>query len=342
MLGPSLSAAQARIAVVIRNVVWVGIVAHAGFVPAFWLLGQPVLSAFNLLSVAVWAAARTANQRGQSNVAMWLLTLEVSAHAALAVGSLGWASGFQYYLIPLIPFVMFNDRLSTRTAVMVSIAVFCLFVGLKALAPEGRLDGPMALAQSYANILIPFLALGLVSVFFRVASTQAEAQHARMAVTDPLTGLYNRRRMDERLREEQARHQQTGSVFGLILADVDHFKSINDTLGHDTGDKVLCAIARLLESGLRGQDSAARWGGEEFLLLLPDTQLDGARDVANRLRAAAETRLTEELALGRPVTLTFGVSAYSGTSSLEDCLKAADTALYAGKNAGRNRVVDGV
>jgi diguanylate cyclase (GGDEF)-like protein len=163
-----------------------------------------------------------------------------------------------------------------------------------------------------------------------------------MAITDPLTGLLNRRRMDERLKEEQARFTRTGKAFGVILADVDHFKSINDSYGHATGDQVLRAVATLLGQALRGQDEAARWGGEEFLLLLPDTTLAGARDVAARLREAAEARLTELTGLGRPITMTFGVAAFAGTSSLDACLQAADAAMYAGKAAGRNRVVDGV
>jgi diguanylate cyclase (GGDEF)-like protein len=335
-----VSSPEARIAVVIRNVVWVGIVAHAGFVPMFWLLGQPRLSVFNMLSVVTWVVARGANQRGRSTLAMWLLTAEVTGHAVLAVFTLGWASGFQYYLIPLIPFVMFNDRLGTRVVVAVAVGVFFAFVALRALAPAGSLDTVVAVAQSYANIAIPFLALALVSLFFRVASTTSEEHLARMAITDPLTGLLNRRRMDERLTEEQLRFERTGRAFGVILADVDHFKAINDSHGHAAGDKVLRAVATLLGEGLRGQDAAARWGGEEFLLLLPDTHQGGARDVADRLRHSVEARLGELSGLGRPVTMTFGVAAFAGASSLEACLKSADAAMYAGKNAGRNRVVD--
>ncbi|MBK7863564.1 MAG: GGDEF domain-containing protein [Archangiaceae bacterium] len=337
-----MSAPLARISVVIRNVVWVGIVAHAGFVPMFWLLGHPLLAAFNVLSVASWVAARQFNRRGHSTVAMWLLVGEVSAHALLAVMTLGWASGFQYYLIPLIPFVMFNDRLGMKVVAGVSVTVCFAFLGLHALAPAGDVAGPVAVAQTYANIVIPFLALALVSVYFRVASTTAEQYLARMALTDPLTGLLNRRRMDERLEEERSRFERSGRAFGVILADVDHFKSINDSYGHEVGDRVLRAVASVLKQGLRGQDEAARWGGEEFLLLLPDTHQQGARDVADRLREAIERQLTELAGLSKPVTMTFGVTAFAGSHTLEACLKSADAAMYAGKRSGRNRVVDGV
>jgi diguanylate cyclase (GGDEF)-like protein len=330
---------SARIAVVIRNVVWVGIIAHAGFIPVFWLLGQPWLAAFNVLSVATWVVATVLNRRGSSTSAMWLITLEVATHAALAVSALGWASGFQYYLIPLIPFVMFNDRLPTAVVAATSAAVFLAFLSLRIFAPDGTLDSPFARAQSYANIAIPFLALALVSVYFRLASTTAERHLEKIAETDPLTGLLNRRRMSERLSEEHARASGGGKPFSVVIADVDHFKKINDTHGHAAGDRVLRAVAQLLTEGLRGRDAAARWGGEEFLMLLPETTLEGARDVADRLRASAEQRLRELSELERHVTLTFGVAVFAPGVSVEACLKSADEALYAGKRGGRNRVV---
>jgi len=321
-------------------VVWVGIVAHAGFIPMFYLLGHKDLAAFNVLSVAAWVAAAVLNRRNESTLAMWLLTLEVALHAVLAVAALGWSSGFQYYLVPLVPFVMFNDRLPTAAATITSALVFAVFLGLRALAPEGALDTVVARSQSYANIAIPFLALGLISMYFRLASTSAERRMEKIAETDALTGLLNRRRMSERLAEEQARCAQPGAApFALIIADVDHFKQINDTHGHPAGDRVLRAVAQLLSDGLRGRDVAARWGGEEFLMLLPETTLEGARDVADRLRASAEQVLRERSALGRAVTLTFGVAAFAPGASVEACLKAADDAMYEGKRAGRNRVV---
>jgi diguanylate cyclase (GGDEF)-like protein len=127
--------------------------------------------------------------------------------------------------------------------------------------------------------------------------------------------------------------------FSVIIADVDHFKQINDTHGHAAGDRVLHSIAVLLNEGLRGRDAAARWGGDEFLLLLPETQLNGARDVADRLRSSAESRLLGLSGLKNDVTLTFGVAAFAPGTSVEACLKAADDALYQGKRAGRNQVV---
>src|SRR5262249_38170608 len=155
--------------------------------------------------------------------------------------------------------------------VATSVGVFAMFIGLRAFAPEGALSTPFAHVQSYANIAIPFLALALVSIYFRLASVTAERHLEKMAETDPLTVLLNRRRMSERLSQEAAAFGDGGKVFSVILADVDHFKAINDSFGHITGDRVLRAVAKLLSEGLRGRDDAARWGGEEFLMLLPET-----------------------------------------------------------------------
>ena len=336
---PAVVVPPPRIAAVIRNVAWVGIVAHAGFVPLFALLGHPRLAVFNVASVATWIAAAIANRRGRSTLAMWLLTVEVVAHAVLAVSALGWSSGFQFYLLPLIPFVMFNDRLDGATVVGTSVVVFATLIVLRAVAPDGAVGGAVAPIMRYGNLAIPTLALALISFYFRRASTQAEQRMESMAHTDPLTGLLNRRSMEQRLREAAQGFHRTGRSFCVVMADVDHFKRINDVHGHAAGDRVLRAVAALLGERLRGHDAVARWGGEEFLLLLPETELETARDVADRLRAAAEAGLRERAGFDQKVTLTFGVAVFDRPMRVDACLKKADEALYAGKAGGRNRVV---
>jgi len=320
-------------------VVWVGIVAHAGFVPLFVWLGHPWLAAFNVASVALWVLAGAANRRGRGTTAMWILVAEVVAHALLAVLTLGWASGFQYYLIPLIPFVMFNERLRGTWALAVALLLLLAFVLLHAVAPAGMLPEHVNPALSTLNIVIPLAALGLVSYNFRLASMDVERTVAEMAATDPLTGLFNRRHMNQRLREEESRAARTGGRFCVILADIDHFKRINDDFGHDAGDRVLMELARLFRQTLRTQDIVARWGGEEFLVVLPETELAAAHEAAERLRVASKAELGRPLPSSVEITLTLGVAEYQG--SLEECLKVADQALYTGKKRGRDQVVLG-
>jgi diguanylate cyclase (GGDEF)-like protein len=168
---------------------------------------------------------------------------------------------------------------------------------------------------------------------------RAEEQLALAARADPLTGLMNRRAMLEQLDYQVARFQRNDTPFVLILADLDHFKSVNDTLGHDAGDQALIEIAERLKSGLRAQDLVARWGGEEFLILLPDTDLEGGLVVAEDLREAIAAQAVTIGGETLRLTLSLGVAGYCARKSLNECIKAADTALYRAKVQGRNRVV---
>lgn len=329
--------AESRIARVIRHVTWVGILAHAGFVALFWSLGYGLLAGFNVLSVLMWSASHLFNQRGRTTLAMWLIAAEVAAHAVLAVNRLGWGSGFQYYLIPLIPFVMFNERLRATLALLVGFGFLLLYVVLYQTAPVDALGPTLSRGLSMMNIVIPLLALGLVTYHFRLASMAVERQIAEMAVTDPLTGLFNRRHMNQRLREEESRAVRHQGTFSVIEADIDYFKRVNDNHGHDAGDRVLVELAELFREIVRAQDIVARWGGEEFLIVLAHTRCAGAVDVAERLRTQAEERLSLLVPGADTITLTLGVAEYEG--SISDTLKRADEALYQGKEAGRNRVV---
>ena len=158
------------------------------------------------------------------------------------------------------------------------------------------------------------------------------------ARTDFLTKLCNRRAMALRLQNEVAREDRAGGSFSLVLVDIDHFKHINDEFGHDIGDEVLKALARAFEASVREQDVVARWGGEEFLLLLPNTGADAAVEQAERLRALLDSDALTIHRYPHRVTASFGVAAWQPGQSVESVLKQADVALYQAKAQGRNRV----
>lgn len=156
---------------------------------------------------------------------------------------------------------------------------------------------------------------------------------------DPLTGLHNRRFLNEQLHLEISRCQRDHKTFGVLLCDIDHFKSINDTFGHDIGDRVLTRLAEQLLAGIRGSDVLCRFGGEEFILLLPDADLEKTYAIAEKLRLQVSER-PDDLNIKRPLTLSMGVACYpQHGESAEDLIKAADDALYEAKNSGRNRTV---
>jgi diguanylate cyclase (GGDEF)-like protein len=165
---------------------------------------------------------------------------------------------------------------------------------------------------------------------------QEETERAR---TDQLTGLANRRSFEEAFARMIGETDRYGGSAGLVLCDVDHFKKVNDTYGHETGDQVLIVVANALENGRRTTDSVSRVGGEELALLLPQTDSIGAKEVAERTRALIENLVVKTAAGDIRVTASFGVAMYTARSGAGPRLfERADKALYVAKNGGRNRV----
>jgi diguanylate cyclase (GGDEF)-like protein len=158
----------------------------------------------------------------------------------------------------------------------------------------------------------------------------------RLAVTDPLTGLANRRGGERSVASEIARARRQRTALSCIFIDIDRFKRINDTYGHQAGDRLLREISDLLRRTLRAYDILVRWGGEEFLLILPGVTLDQARKLAERIRAAVERLDTQGLG---EVTISAGTAALDGSYDFETMLMTADRRLYEAKSSGRNAVV---
>lgn len=159
-----------------------------------------------------------------------------------------------------------------------------------------------------------------------------------LSFTDRLTGLFNRRKLDEALSQECERAQRTHLPLSVIVADIDKFKSVNDTYGHQAGDRLLVDIAGLLLRGVRKVDTVGRWGGEEFMILCPDTNLAGACALAESIRAAIERHDFPQV--GRK-TGCFGVAEHRPGEAPETIIQRADEALYRAKTMGRNQVVAG-
>lgn len=184
-----------------------------------------------------------------------------------------------------------------------------------------------------------------ISSLKQIQNSLAEA-HAQLALknrelqvlstTDQLTGLDNRMKLDEVLMTEVTRAQRYQTVFSLILVDLDHFKQVNDTHGHQVGDQVLVRLAEILRASGRQSDVVGRWGGEEFLIVCPQTDLEGARTHAEHL---CTTIAATYLPVVGHKTASFGVAAYRSGDDEETLLRRADDALYCAKESGRNRVI---
>lgn len=160
-------------------------------------------------------------------------------------------------------------------------------------------------------------------------------QLERQAVTDKLTGLFNRTRLDDILQNELDRSQRFGHAFGMVVLDIDHFKNINDSYGHQVGDTVLVDIARLIKEHLRSTDKAVRWGGEEFILIYLETNVDELQSLAEELRIKIEGHRFKTVG---HVTVSCGVTLYKNGDTIASIIKRADKALYLAKSGGRNRI----
>jgi len=163
-----------------------------------------------------------------------------------------------------------------------------------------------------------------------------------LALTDTLTGVANRRHISNLMGKEVSRCRRNGGTFSMLMCDIDFFKKVNDTYGHDTGDYVLKRVTELIQGRLRGQDVLSRWGGEEFLVMLPETAIDDAVVAAEKLRTTIEATEMEFGEHRFSITLTIGVATYEKELGIEKSIKKADDALYQGKQTGRNKVVQAV
>jgi diguanylate cyclase (GGDEF)-like protein len=179
------------------------------------------------------------------------------------------------------------------------------------------------------------LAQVLRNLVARLREREGQGELERLSVTDPLTGLYNRRHLMGTLANEVQRSRRTRRTFSVLLMDVDHFKQYNDTHGHLAGDAVLTKVADILRKMTRAVDSVARYGGEEFLVMLLETTIATGVVVADRIRA----RVAAEAFAGGKVTVSIGVAecpAHGDTP--EELIASADAAMYQAKGAGRDRI----
>jgi diguanylate cyclase (GGDEF)-like protein len=267
-----------------------------------------------------------------------LITAVVTAASAAALLERGYGFGIAGLVVILLtgPYTAIDSRDLTRTNIIALVAL-----GL--VLPLSPLDG----FEVFGTIVFVLLAVAVSSLLGRVLESShrrafaLERELHRDARTDSLTGLANRRAMEERGPLELKRAQRSTAPVSVILCDVDHFKNINDRYGHEAGDAVLRTVAGVLRGTLRETDALARWGGEEFIAVLADTDTHKASEIAERMRTAVNRTAFGRLPEG--ATISLGVSTVhkinAASSAWEGLIKEADLLLYQAKKEGRNRVM---
>lgn len=228
---------------------------------------------------------------------------------------------------------------------MASLLLFMIAVNLfrsiaLELLPQYRQPGSGNTLQTLVFLVFVASAMGIAFGFFWMTTAVLSHELERMASTDPLTRIYNRRVFREWCEREFDRSRRSGSPFSLLMMDLDHFKDINDRYGHRGGDDMLVAVVETMQDSVRGIDILGRWGGEEFVALLPGTTMDAALIVAQRVRANIEQLLLETGAGAMRMTVSLGVATLRGHEDhLDEMFLRADRALYLAKAGGRNQVL---
>lgn len=312
----------------------------ATFLVFFWFIDSPLLAWLNVVSIGMYLTAYRLLSLRRNYSALALIWIEVVSHALVGTLLLGWSAGFNYYLLMFIPAIMVSGGWRSVTFFLAF-----LFIAYQALHAMSWYYGAL---QPIGDTALAVLNVFNVSIFFAMASSlarfyyirvrKAEARLQELAIRDALTGLFNRRHTTAVAAQAIARSRRSGTTLSVLLVDIDRFKRINDDLGHEAGDRVLVELGRLFKRSCREGDIAGRWGGEEFLFVLPDTAGGAANELAERLREQVR-----QARLGHPktpvaCTISVGVAELSAKESLSTGVARADRALYRSKDDGRDRV----
>ena len=339
----------------VYRLVFIGcVVVHFIFVLFFGMLHSVAMTCFNVVSVLLYSVLIYLTDRASLKAIGSIAYMEISIHSVMATLTLGWGFGFALYLICVVPLSFYISYKKIGTSFLMSLIAVAMFTTLKyvtsldwfiPLNPQ-HLSGGAVNAVYIGNSIVSFIMLLALSLVYNVYRTRAQNSLAKkneilleLAYTDPLTKLSNRHSMYEHLDECHEQALKDGKPFTILLADIDDFKLINDTHGHNNGDMVLKRIANIFKENVPEGADVCRWGGEEVLVLLPEYGLDEGAELADKLRKIVEAEVFDSGKKEFSVTMTFGVCENKGQYGVDKMVSNADKNLYSGKRSGKNCVV---
>ncbi|MBO4899468.1 MAG: GGDEF domain-containing protein [Lachnospiraceae bacterium] len=332
---------------------------HLVFCVSMGAIGANILCYYNIFIVYFYCfLGIVLTNRKKFRVIMVLFFIEVEFHSSMASLMLGWDWGFMLYTVALIPAAFYlansltNRNKHVAYSIWLSAFVMVSYIVVSVVQSRvppiyGYLDNSAAcISIRYFNIFIAFSLLLVFSALFALETNYMEQllekENLKLGIEasyDPLTRLLNRRSMTRYMSDEIEIANDTTAKFCLVMLDIDDFKTINDSYGHDIGDKVLVALAELIKAEVRESDYSCRWGGEEFLLFIHGDKQE-TYFVADRIRRKLEeTTLKNKYDGTFRVTATFGIAEYKSYMPLRTIIDEADEKLYYGKNHGKNQVV---
>lgn len=301
------------------------------------------------ISAFLWIGILLINRSGFHQAAFLSGVLNSAVFSLLTTWLLGWNSSFYLLALLIVPIIFHNAQIRQWVKFVLVFAILAVIMGLYLLswsqASFWVLDERVLQLLSVVTIFITVVVLAITGQFSETAASdiekaliQTNKKLASLATTDPVTNLVNRRLILSRIEQEKNRMERGCKPFVLIMVDVDDFKHVNDEFGHACGDFVLVNLAELISMSLRKQDVVARWGGDEFLIMLPETELEGGQIAADKIRTKIITTPFLYRDIQIPVTITLGVGSCDPGTGIGSCIRKADQALYIGKQTGKNRV----
>lgn len=332
-----------RFLVVLHYILVFSLVGHAAFIFLFLWLGVMPLAVYNAASCIAFLVCIRLNRAHRYTVAFFVATGEVVLHSVLCAFFVGWGAGFHYFIVGIVPFVALIPAWKATARFVFAAGILAVY-GLAyftaaATVPVFLLSDAITTGLNYSNLVVTFGAFAVLVHYLARTSDAAEQRILHLSRTDALTGVLNRRGMLEYLEQACTGFRRHGRPFSVLIGDLDDFKQINDRYGHNCGDRVLIAAARSLVDSVRGDDVVARWGGEEFLVLLPNTPAEGSERAAGKilLRMRDDQIECERGTVG--ATITLGCATFQAGDTIEHLISRADAALYHGKKTGKDTVV---
>ena len=327
--------------------------AHAMYCALFFAFGIKEMAIFNIGSVIFYTMTIILARRVKEKLNLVYCALaEIVIHATAATVFVGWQANFAMFLLMIIPiaFLMPNKNKSIPFVIMGSSVV--LYVMLHLFDERFTYwryeleDERFNLVFFAINAVIGVFVLIYVTYIYTLTNLYQESklrvqneQLKVMASVDPLTKLNNRRAMGEELKRIGVESDLSGMSYAVGLGDIDNFKKVNDTYGHDHGDAVLEKVARMLMEQLPEKSRIARWGGEEFLFVIPDSNMKEASQWAEKILQAVRQYELKKDGKSFSITMTIGVCEGKGAEAINGTITAADQLLYYGKNHGKDQVV---
>ena len=324
--------------------------AHISYFVMFYLLGIKELMIFNVFSILTYIiliiVVRFVHDR---SLVIYIGDLEIILHAAYATHLLGWQPDFSMFFILIIPATFLTKTTKLFIPFLIggiSLGLYLYFkialdynADVKYTFDDNNIIRAIQITNAVIGVFVMLCAAVsniMIREYMEFQLIDQRETFKKLASIDPLTNLYNRRAMNENIRTIRRNCRTPKSKYVIGIGDIDNFKSINDTYGHDTGDKVLVYVSNLFISTIPDGGYAARWGGEEFLFIIPESSIEAGLAFTEKIHKSLRAHVFEIDDCEFGVTMTFGISVGIQVDKIDTVITKADKRLYKGKNNGKN------